>query len=339
MREMDRKRIPSPDAKGRPHVVILGAGASKAAFPDGDRNGRKLPLLHEIVEIVGLGAILDKAGIGESHNDFEKLYSELVTSGQNPELVTQLNRAIYDYFVDLRLPDQPTLYDHLVLSLRNKDIIATFNWDPLLWQALDRNWRPKKLPSPLFLHGNTAIGVCMDHKPAPVRPRGQLCPNCRKPMQENQLLFPVDQKNYSRSPFIAKNWELLQRNLEDAYLLTIFGYSAPATDVEAVDLLKSAWGDPNQRPQEEIEIIDIKSDEELHSTWSPFIHSHHYRVCSDFNESIIAQSPRRSCETTRSYLIDINPIAANPIPQGQDWNELHDFFDVLLDDERQSLIS
>ena len=26
---------------GRPHVVILGAGASLAAFPDGDRNGRR----------------------------------------------------------------------------------------------------------------------------------------------------------------------------------------------------------------------------------------------------------------------------------------------------------
>ena len=32
-----------------PHVVILGAGASLAAFPDGDKNGRKLPLMNDIV--------------------------------------------------------------------------------------------------------------------------------------------------------------------------------------------------------------------------------------------------------------------------------------------------
>ena len=29
---------------GKPHVVILGAGASAAAFPNGDKNGNKLPL-------------------------------------------------------------------------------------------------------------------------------------------------------------------------------------------------------------------------------------------------------------------------------------------------------
>jgi hypothetical protein len=30
---------------GRPHVVLLGAGASRAAFMNGDRNGRVLPLI------------------------------------------------------------------------------------------------------------------------------------------------------------------------------------------------------------------------------------------------------------------------------------------------------
>ena len=36
----------------RPHLVILGAGASYAAFPNGDKNGRKLPLMNNIVEEV-----------------------------------------------------------------------------------------------------------------------------------------------------------------------------------------------------------------------------------------------------------------------------------------------
>ena len=35
---------------GRPHVVILGAGASYAAFPNGDMHGRKLPLMNNFVE-------------------------------------------------------------------------------------------------------------------------------------------------------------------------------------------------------------------------------------------------------------------------------------------------
>ena len=35
---------------GRPHVVILGAGASLAAFPNGDANGIRLPLMLDFIE-------------------------------------------------------------------------------------------------------------------------------------------------------------------------------------------------------------------------------------------------------------------------------------------------
>ena len=45
---------------GRPHVVILGAGASVAAFPDGDKNGRKLPVMNDLVEKLDLDSALEK---------------------------------------------------------------------------------------------------------------------------------------------------------------------------------------------------------------------------------------------------------------------------------------
>jgi hypothetical protein len=35
----------------------------------------------------------------------------------------------------MEIPDHVTLYDELLLTLRSKDLIATFNWDPLLLQA------------------------------------------------------------------------------------------------------------------------------------------------------------------------------------------------------------
>ena len=35
-----------------PHAVILGAGASKAACPSGDKNGRILPLMNELFDVV-----------------------------------------------------------------------------------------------------------------------------------------------------------------------------------------------------------------------------------------------------------------------------------------------
>ncbi len=39
---------------GRPHVVILGAGASLAAFPNGDANGISLPLMYNFIKKLGL---------------------------------------------------------------------------------------------------------------------------------------------------------------------------------------------------------------------------------------------------------------------------------------------
>jgi len=314
MIDVDRSKVPQPGTV-RQHVVILGAGASLAAFPSGDKNGRELPLMRNLIDVVGLSGLLDEAGLKGDRSDFEQVYSELATTGQHPNLVAQIDRAIFDFFAAMELPDEPTLYDHLVLSLRRKDVIATFNWDPFLWQALARNWQSGALPTTLFLHGNTAVSHCIEHRPIPVRPRGQLCPHCGKPMKEAKLLYPVTQKDYSSDPFIATNWNGLRQSLEGAYLFTIFGYGAPVTDTEAVGLLKGAWGDPYKRSQEQIEIIDTKDDAVLRETWDPFIHSHHYQTSKSFFESIIARNPRRSCEAMFTCMVDIAPIQGNPIPQ------------------------
>jgi hypothetical protein len=67
MTDLDRKKIQQPDF-GRPHVVILGAGASLAAFPNGDKHGRKLPLMWNIVDVVGLSPLLDNAGAPTAPN-------------------------------------------------------------------------------------------------------------------------------------------------------------------------------------------------------------------------------------------------------------------------------
>lgn len=221
---LDRKQIQVPSF-GRPHVVIVGAGASLAAFPHGDKHGRKLPLMNNIAGTLGLGPLLDDAGIDDHRDDFERLYSDLVTGGRHPSLVAEIDKAVFEYFSQMELPDEPTLYDNLVLSLRNKDVIATFNWNPFLVQALARHGNPENLPNLLFLHGNVAIGHCMEHKPIGVGRRGRACHRCGRAFQNSRLLYPVRQKNYQQNPFIAKNWELLQGSLKDAFLVTVFGSS------------------------------------------------------------------------------------------------------------------
>ena len=41
---------------------------------------------------------------------------------------------------------------------------------------------------------------------------------------------------------ISKAWKTLNKALEKAYMVTVFGYSAPKSDAEAVAMMKKAWG-------------------------------------------------------------------------------------------------
>ncbi|MEW5718471.1 MAG: hypothetical protein AB1817_07595, partial [Chloroflexota bacterium] len=143
----------------QPHVVILGAGASRAAFPNGDANGTKLPLMTDFVEIVGLGDLLERNGLDYRNKNFETLYDEIVAVRGADSFTRILNERIYEYFAGLQIPDEPTLYDYLVLSLRGKDVIATFNWDPFLALAYQRNYHVGEMPHILFMHGNVQVGV------------------------------------------------------------------------------------------------------------------------------------------------------------------------------------
>ncbi len=332
MSELDRSMIQAPGFD-RPHVVILGAGSSYAAFPNGDKHGRQLPLMWNIVDVVGLGPLLDKAGIHEHRNDFEKLFSTLAISGKHDDLIVQIKQPVFDYFADLELPDEPTLYDHLVLSLRDKDVLATFNWDPFLWQALNRNAEKCPMPRALFLHGNTAIGYTEHRGQVLMGSLGRVSRQCGQKFESAPLLFPVTEKNYQQDKRIRSAWNDLKAELRDAFVVTVFGYSAPATDVEAVSLLKEGWESKPDRSLEEIEIVDIKSEEELSEKWSPFVYSHHYQTTSSFYDSIIGRSPRRSCEAMWAALMDRVPIHRNLIPQGKSWDELYAWLDVLLEDE------
>jgi hypothetical protein len=61
----------------RRHIVILGAGASIAAFPDGDANGKKLPTMENLIEMLDLEPVLERGGVENRRRNFEDIYSEL----------------------------------------------------------------------------------------------------------------------------------------------------------------------------------------------------------------------------------------------------------------------
>ncbi len=317
-----------------PHVVILGAGASQACCPKGDANGRKVPLMRELVPVVGLGDLLSEYGIEYDEEDFEALYDDLVTSGRHPDLVRKLESKVYDYFSKLKLPEGPTLYDYLVLALRKKDLIATFNWDPLLLQAYRRNSRGIRPPKLAFLHGTVALGFCSEHKW--LGRMGDSCRVCGRPLARTRLLYPVKHKDYNnKGPVIKDQWTLLRHYLENAYFLTIFGFGAPHTDAEAVDLMLNVW-DKNRRRQLAQTNLIVKpgtSPESVQQKWKDFIVGSHYDIDDSFHKSWLFSYPRRTCVALWDTTMELNMRQANPFPRCKSLDEVHNWLKPLLAEE------
>lgn len=320
-----------------PHVVIVGAGASLAALPHGDVAERKLPLMKNIVEIIGLETLLASHGIKEGYDDFEALYDSLASSGGHGALLCELEGRIHEYFSAMRLPPEPTLYDLLLLSLREKDVIATFNWDPFLAEAVKRNRHIQNLPKVLFLHGNVDVGICIEH-----RTKGFLehkCHVCGKSLEPTQLLFPVKRKDYASNPFIKAEWDELQWYMERCYLLTIFGYSAPTTDFEARSLLLDKWKENRTRELAEIEIVDIKSREELKANWSEFFVREHYGILEKLEHSLSFMYVRRSCDAFAMATLQQQPWKENRYPDFKSLNQLHEWLRPLIREEESGILS
>lgn len=318
-----------------PHLVMLGAGASLAACPNGDKDGRELPLMNDLIEKVQIAPILRKYGVNFEAGDFETLYSDLFERRQHDDLIEEIEAAVRKYFENMELPTEATIYDYLILSLRDKDVVATFNWDPFLFQACLRNYQFANMPQMLFLHGNVAIGFC--ERDRIKGPAGGRCGSCGTNFTNSRMLFPVKSKNYTDEPLISTEWSTLQEALEKAYILTIFGYGAPATDVEAVSLMRDAWAAPGERNLEEIEIIDIADRDVLAGRWGAFITQQHYRLYNDFFDSTLSRFPRRSCEVLWNNLMRVKVPCENRAPRGVSLSDLQEWFQTLTEYEERTV--
>ena len=275
-----------------PHVVILGAGASIASFPSGDRFGRRLPLMRNLVEVLSLEEELQQKH-PELHDDFEALYSKLHDEDPNGLILRQIERRVEDYFERLEMPHYPTLYDMLLLSLREKDAVFTFNWDPFLFDAHRRLTGVAPLPQIYHLHGNVRIALCDSCDE--FGERGMPCKSCQSTVTPVPLLYPVSEKSYG-ARFVKRQWEAVEQMLTKAGIVTIFGYSAPVTDQRAKDLFMNAWkpGGTDSKLIERVEVIDIEDEAELSDRWQPFSHYRHITFHRSFFDSLLAIYPRRT---------------------------------------------
>jgi len=320
--------------KSRPHVVLLGAGASVAAILNGDKNGKKISAMKGFIEKLGLKSIISDIHLNTTSDNLEDIYMEMYERNDCEVQRRQLEDAIEKYFCEFELPDKSTIYDLLVLSLTKKDLIATFNWDPLLVEAYTRCTKiTTNLPQMAFLHGNVAIATCEEDMVLG-HPYG-VCSRCGKMLSKVPLLYPIREKNYDANPYISLSWEKLGQYLKRAYRLTVFGYSAPNSDKAAVEMLKKAWGAVADRNLEEIEIVDIRSEEEVAESWNEFIHTHHYSVFNNFFDSSLGKFPRRTCEllfdnTQMNCWIHEN----KGFKRNMEFSEIESYLEELLEDEK-----
>ncbi len=259
--------------------------------------------------------------------DFESQYSWIKSKSGYVEELEAVERRIKQYFEEMELPDHPTIYDYLVLGLRSSDVIGTFNWDPLLLQAHERNRGVCKLPDLRFLHGCVSYTTCIEHDV--LGSEGQVCPVCHKKLTTGHLIYPEADKDYARDSFIKRDWDLVQKAVEHSFHLTVFGYRAPKTDYNARQILLDAWGDEESRGLSHVELIDIASPDHLSDNWRAFIPFGHMMHEIDFFDSSIARWPRRTFEWKRNASFYGLPSKDVGICKTKSLQELQDWFREL----------
>jgi hypothetical protein len=124
------------------------------------------------------------------------------------------------------------VYDYLLLS-SEKDVVATFNWDPFLVQTYRRH---RGFSAATYCsHGASAL-ACVTHVVG--RPAGDV-PEVRAAFRHHASSTRFD-KDYASdgSSNRSEGAALVPRA---SLFLTIFGYSAPRTDAVVIDVRKKAW--------------------------------------------------------------------------------------------------
>ena len=76
------------------HVVILGAGATIAAIPNGDKNGIKSPAMNDFFIRTHMEHLLDDFEIKTTSTNLEDIYSELY---ENPKYKVISDNTIHLY--------------------------------------------------------------------------------------------------------------------------------------------------------------------------------------------------------------------------------------------------
>jgi hypothetical protein len=189
------------------------------------------------------------------------------------------------------------------------------------------------LPRLTFLHGNVKVASCKEHNR--VNYVGTTCERCHKILEPVNLLYPINKKDYGQNDMLKVQWQRFEKHLESAYQFTIFGYSGPKTDVEAISIMKKAWTHKPDKLLADTTIINPNTNDEVYEHWKPFIHSHYYSLIDDFYKSDIAMYPRRGFERSWENNMEANFVEENPIPKDVGFPELWEWYYQFVRSENE----
>lgn len=292
------------------HLVIIGAGATCASFPSGDYRGRSIPAMNGFLEKTGiLNKFPELTELVTEHPNLEDLYSELSQDPKYQDILERLDLAIREYMASLHCGSPINLYDKLMLSLTSRDYIATFNWDPFLAQSYYyMSYITKDLPHIIYLHGNVAIGYCENcHITGYMWDK---CQNCKEQFTPVPLLYPVKEKNYEQTPYIKGSWDALKTVINNSFMITFWGYSAPKSDTAALNIMHESFNNSETKNYKQIEIINIAEKSLLEEAYEGFIYKPtRISFVESFYQSAIANNPRRSCDCLIENTMHCNPSA------------------------------
>ncbi|HEO6581576.1 TPA: hypothetical protein VBA23_000540, partial [Streptococcus agalactiae] len=100
---------------------------------------------------------------------------------------------------------------------------------------------------------------------------------------------------------------------------------------------KKAWGNIEDRPLEEVSVIDIVDEETMLNTWKDFIHSHHYRYSNSFFDSYLAKFPRRTCETVfATFSLNVPSDGSRGFKENFNWEMIKEFLSDMLVEEQEN---
>ncbi|MBM9832985.1 hypothetical protein IAG15_17740, partial [Enterococcus faecalis] len=79
----------------RSHTVILGAGATIAAIPNGDKNGKSSSVMNGLIKKLNLEELLADVELQTESENLEDIYSELYEREECTEVVKELEERLY----------------------------------------------------------------------------------------------------------------------------------------------------------------------------------------------------------------------------------------------------